>query len=92
MSDFYSVFNDFVKYVCSRFNEQKMESLFGYSTPDMNKGERKKDFPSETSVQFVQIIDPRKAQNLSILLRALNVTIDEVVECLQEGQLNRSPS
>ncbi|GAU39195.1 hypothetical protein TSUD_270390 [Trifolium subterraneum] len=32
-----------------------------------------------------KIIDPRKAQNLSILLRALNVTTVEVIDALNEG-------
>lgn len=65
-------------------NEEMMESLFGCT--NQNKNERKKDSPSlDTSVHYIQIIDPRKAQNLSILLRALNVTTAEVVDALTEG-------
>lgn len=61
-----------------------MQSLF--CCTNQNKNERKKDSPSvDTSVQYIQIIDPRKAQNLSILLRALNVTTDEVIDALKEG-------
>lgn len=62
-----------------------MESLFGYSAVETNKGDRKKGSVSEPSVQYIQIIDAKKAQNLSILLRALNVTTEEVVDAIQEG-------
>ena len=65
-----------------------MESLFGYAAVEANKGNRKKDLASEPSVQYIQIIDPRKAQNLSILLRALNVTTEEVVDAIQQGNLS----
>ncbi|KAK7263566.1 hypothetical protein RJT34_31158 [Clitoria ternatea] len=64
-------------------NEEMMESLFGCTNP--NKNERKKDSPAADTVQYIRIIDPRKAQNLSILLRALNVTTEEVVDALNEG-------
>ncbi|OIW09245.1 hypothetical protein TanjilG_26458 [Lupinus angustifolius] len=67
-----------------QFSEEKIESLFGFTTH--NKNERRKDSPSlEPSVQYIRIIDPRKAQNLSILLRALNVTTEEVVDAIKEG-------
>uniref|UniRef100_A0A7N0RJC8 Formin-like protein n=1 Tax=Kalanchoe fedtschenkoi TaxID=63787 RepID=A0A7N0RJC8_KALFE len=67
-------------------NEEMMESLFGYAPMDKNNVERKKDTPSFDNVpQYVEIIDTRKAQNLSILLRALNVTTEEVCDALQEG-------
>ncbi|KAE9616829.1 hypothetical protein Lal_00034627 [Lupinus albus] len=66
------------------FNEEKMESLFGCTNQIRN--ERKKDSPTvDTSVQYIQIIEPKKAQNLSILLRALNVTTAEVIDALKEG-------
>lgn len=61
-----------------------MESLFGCA--NQNKNDRRKDSPSvDTAVHYIQIIDPKKAQNLSILLRALNVTTEEVVDALNEG-------
>lgn len=34
-----------------------------------------------------RVLDPKKAQNIAILLRALNVTIEEVCEALLEGKL-----
>ena len=67
-----------------QFSEEKIESLFGFI--NQNRNERKKDSSSlEPSVQYIQIIDPKKAQNLSILLRALNVRTEEVVDALNEG-------
>lgn len=32
-----------------------------------------------------RVLDPKKSQNIAILLRALNVTIEEVCEALFEG-------
>lgn len=32
-----------------------------------------------------RVLDPKKSQNIAILLRALNVTIDEVCDALAEG-------
>ncbi|KAG2397284.1 Formin-like protein [Vigna angularis] len=64
-------------------NEEMMESLFGCA--NQNKNDRKRDSSLENSVQYIKLIDPRKAQNLSILLRALNVTTEEVVDALVEG-------
>lgn len=63
-----------------------IESLFGYNNMDKNKIDRKRELASlDPSIQHVQIIDSKKAQNLSILLRALNVTTEEVIDALQEG-------
>lgn len=60
-----------------------IESLFG---ANQNKNERRKDPASlEPAIQYIQVIDPRKAQNLSILLRALNVTTEEVLDALNQG-------
>lgn len=36
-------------------------------------------------IQENRVLDPKKSQNIAILLRALNVTIDEVCEALLEG-------
>lgn len=62
-----------------------METLFGYNDGNKNKTGQKSDSARDSPVQYIQIIDPRKAQNLSILLRALNVTTEEVVDAIKEG-------
>ncbi|XP_051135504.1 formin-like protein 3 [Andrographis paniculata] len=69
-----------------QFNEEMMETLFGYFAADMNKNEKKKDSPAfDNTPQYVQIIDPKKSQNLAILLKALNVTTEQVCDALKEG-------
>ncbi|GFP93780.1 formin-like protein 5, partial [Phtheirospermum japonicum] len=69
-----------------QFNEEMMESLFGYAPADKNKNDHKKDSSSyDSPPQFIQIIDPKKSQNLAILLKALNVTTEEVCDALNEG-------
>ncbi|XP_057985227.1 formin-like protein 3 isoform X2 [Hevea brasiliensis] len=67
-----------------QFNEEMIESLFGYNAAAKGKSDCKKN-SSAPSIQYIQIIDARKAQNLSILLRALNVTAEEVLDALRDG-------
>ncbi|KAK0602905.1 hypothetical protein LWI29_038127 [Acer saccharum] len=69
-----------------QFNEEMIETLFGYAATDKNKTERKKESSSlDQGPQYIQIIDSKKSQNLAIMLRALNVTIEEVCDALLEG-------
>ncbi|XP_052207360.1 formin-like protein 5 isoform X2 [Diospyros lotus] len=69
-----------------QFNEEMIETLFGYSAPEKNKNDPKKNSSSQDpSTQYIQLIDSKKAQNLAILLRALNVTTEEVCDALKEG-------
>ncbi|KAL2483625.1 Formin-like protein 5 [Forsythia ovata] len=68
-----------------------IETLFGYAPAVKNKNEGKKGSSFQDSLpQYVKIIDQKKSQNLSILLKALNVTTEEVSDALQEG--NELPS
>lgn len=63
-----------------------IETLFGYNAVDKNNGQRQKESSSQDpSPQYIQIIDRKKSQNLLILLRALNVTMEEVCDALYEG-------
>ncbi|XP_059301102.1 formin-like protein 5 isoform X1 [Lycium ferocissimum] len=69
-----------------QFDEDMIESLFGYAHADKDKNGQKKDSAfQDASKQYIQIIDQKKAQNLSILLKALNVTTEEVCDALKEG-------
>ncbi|XP_076889645.1 uncharacterized protein LOC143540483 [Bidens hawaiensis] len=72
-----------------QFNEEMIENLFGYSAHTEkkkgNNNNNKKSSSLDPSSNLVQIIDPKKAQNLSILLKALNVTTNEVCDALKEG-------
>lgn len=63
-----------------------IETLFGYSAGDKNKKGPKKESSSQDQFpQLIQIIEPKKAQNLAILLKALNVTREEVCDAILEG-------
>lgn len=65
-----------------------IESLFGYAHADKDKnGPKKNSTFQDAPNQYVQIIDQKKAQNLAILLKALNVTTEEVCDALKEGDL-----
>ncbi|KAL4336063.1 hypothetical protein GQ457_07G013830 [Hibiscus cannabinus] len=70
-----------------QFNEDLIQTLFGYSAADKKKNtdKGKESSAQEHAPHFVQLIDPKKAQNLAILLRALNVTAVDVCDALREG-------
>ncbi|KAL4278179.1 hypothetical protein GQ457_03G023490 [Hibiscus cannabinus] len=69
-----------------QFNEELIQTLFGYSgTVEKKNNGKKESSAQEHAPQFVQLIDPKKAQNLAILLRALNVTTVDVCDALLEG-------
>ncbi|KAL5653306.1 hypothetical protein ACJX0J_038764, partial [Zea mays] len=67
-------------------NEDMIEALFmNNSTPSALP----RDAGRKTTVppfrQEERVLDPKKAQNIAILLRALNVTRDEVSDALLDG-------
>lgn len=71
-----------------QFDEELIETLFGFAPVDKNNNEAKKWSPSssqDSPARYIQIIESKKAQNLSILLKALNVTTEEVCDALREG-------
>ena len=64
-----------------------MDSLFGYIPVDQGKDDLIKVSSSfDQTSQYIQIVDPKKSQNLAILLKALNVTTEEVYDALEEGK------
>ncbi|KAL6570719.1 hypothetical protein OROGR_000269 [Orobanche gracilis] len=77
-----------------QFSEEMIESLFGYA-PAASAGKNKNEVNESSSSQnvppqYIQLIDAKKSQNLAILLKALNVTTEEVCDALKEG--NELPS
>lgn len=66
-------------------NEEMIETLFMVNNSSLapNDNVRRQILPSLN--QENRVLDPKKSQNIAILLRALNVTIDEVCEALVEG-------
>ncbi|KAI3450150.1 hypothetical protein Pfo_006815 [Paulownia fortunei] len=74
---------------CSSFklNEEMMETLFVANTskPTPKEATRWQVLPLPGQDNGNRVLDPKKAQNIAILLRALNVTVEEVCEGLLEG-------
>ncbi|KAK1323492.1 Formin-like protein 8 [Acorus calamus] len=76
-----------------QLNEDMIETLFGCNSS--NQGEAAMAPPKEVvsrravfppfRQQENRVLDPKKAQNIAILLRALNVTREEVTEALLDG-------
>uniref|UniRef100_A0A1J3CNI2 Formin-like protein n=1 Tax=Noccaea caerulescens TaxID=107243 RepID=A0A1J3CNI2_NOCCA len=68
-------------------DEEMIETLFVAksldSKPNQSQTTPRCVLPSPK--QENRVLDPKKAQNIAILLRALNVTIEEVCEALLEG-------
>ncbi|KAK8541632.1 hypothetical protein V6N13_137769 [Hibiscus sabdariffa] len=68
-----------------KLNEEMIETLFVVNTPN--------SIPKQTTLRSVvpspnqenRVLDPKKAQNIAILLKALNVTVEEVSDALLEG-------
>lgn len=69
-----------------------METLFGCNSANSvpKEATRKSVLPPVEHEN--RVLDPKKSQNIAILLRALNVTRDEVSEALLDGMLFHSLS
>ncbi|XP_073153199.1 formin-like protein 1 [Henckelia pumila] len=70
-----------------KLNEEMIETLFVANTSKMNQKEitRWQVLPPPGQDNGNRVLDPKKSQNIAILLRALNVTVEEVCEGLSEG-------
>lgn len=64
-----------------------MVSLFGYVAAQNKKERAKVDSNLQSQTKLIQILDSKKSQNLAILLRALNVTTEQVCEAVKKGEL-----
>lgn len=62
-----------------------MESLFGCNSTTAEKKETTRRSVLPPVEKENRVLDPKKSQNIAILLRALNVTRDEVAEALMDG-------
>jgi len=73
---------DHLKSSSFQLDEEMIETLFMVNSSSLTP----KDNSRPTMLnQENRVLDPKKSQNIAILLRALNVTIDEVCEALLEG-------
>lgn len=68
-----------------RLNEEMIETLFVVNTPNPKPKDTTQRSVLAPPNQEDRVLDPKKSQNIAILLRALNVTIEEVCEALLEG-------
>lgn len=68
-----------------KLNEEMIESLFIVKTPNPIQKEMPRKPAQPSPGQENRVLDPKKAQNIAILLRALSVTMEEVCEALLEG-------
>ncbi|KAJ6849283.1 formin-like protein 3 [Iris pallida] len=68
-----------------QFNEEMIETLFGYRSDDKGKNENKKASSSHDPPQYIQLLEPKKSQNLAISLKAMSVKVDEFRDALIEG-------
>ncbi|GJY38030.1 formin-like protein 6 [Tanacetum coccineum] len=68
-----------------QLNEDVMESLFGCDSGGSGKKEDGRRAAAGPVVQENRVLDPKKSQNIAILLRALNVTQEEVSKALLDG-------
>lgn len=70
-----------------------METLFGFIPNNATIPKDQTRRPGwATSDHEIRVLDPKKSQNIAILLRALNVTMDEVSEALLDGMATLPPS
>lgn len=68
-----------------KLNEEMIETLFVVNTPNPKPQQATPRSVLPSPNQDNRVLDPKKAQNIAILLRALNVTVEEVCEALLEG-------
>ncbi|PIA25193.1 hypothetical protein AQUCO_12300024v1 [Aquilegia coerulea] len=68
-----------------QLNEEMIETLFVVNANNLNSKETNWRPVLPSPNQENRVLDPKKSQNIAILLRALNVTVGEVCEALLEG-------
>ncbi|KAJ0234338.1 Formin-like protein 6 [Hirschfeldia incana] len=68
-----------------RVNEDRMEHLFGCNSASSAPKEPVTRSVMPLAENENRVLDPKKSQNIAILLRALNVTREEVSEALLDG-------
>lgn len=66
-----------------RFDEEMIESLFGYNFQNSIKNDESK---SKTPSPSKHVLDPKRLQNITILSKALNATAEQVCDALMQGK------
>ncbi|KAF7805097.1 formin-like protein 11 [Senna tora] len=65
------------------FDEEMIESLFGYNLQNSMKNEETK---SKSPSPSKHVLEPKRLQNITILSKALNVTAEQLCEALIQGR------
>ncbi|KAL5062384.1 hypothetical protein RYX36_024121 [Vicia faba] len=68
-----------------KLNEEMIETLFVVNTPNPKPKDATPRSVLAPQYHEDRVLDPKKSQNIAILLRAVNVTVEEVCEALLEG-------
>ncbi|WVZ65562.1 hypothetical protein U9M48_014903 [Paspalum notatum var. saurae] len=68
-----------------RVNEEMIETLFVSNSTRRSPKSGVKGPNSSSCIQENKVLDPKKAQNIAIMLRALNATKEEVCKALLDG-------
>lgn len=68
-----------------KLNEEMIETLFVVNTPNPKPKDATPRSVLTPPSHEDRVLDPKKSQNIAILLRAVNVTVEEVCEALLEG-------
>ncbi|KAJ7943573.1 Formin-like protein [Quillaja saponaria] len=74
-----------------RFDGNLMEALFGYvatnrKSPPRNNNLKNPGNPSAAVSAQTSILDPKKSQNIAIVVKSLAISQSEIVDALNEGQ------
>lgn len=69
-------------------NEEMIETLFVRNATNATHRETNRRQVLPSSPREKRVLDPKKSQNIAILMRSLNVTKEEVCDALQEGQVS----
>ncbi|GMI75613.1 formin 8, FORMIN HOMOLOGUE 8 [Hibiscus trionum] len=74
-----------------RFDDELIETLFGYTTanrksPDRNNISSTSGSSGNTPTAQIFIVEPRKSQNSAIVLKSLGISRAEIIGALSEGQ------
>ncbi|XWS34883.1 hypothetical protein CRYUN_Cryun21dG0075500 [Craigia yunnanensis] len=74
-----------------RFDDDLMESLFGYAatnrkSPTSSSNSKNTSSTNTSSSSQIMVLDARKSQNIAIVLKSLALSRRELLEALNEGQ------
>ncbi|KAK9066017.1 hypothetical protein SSX86_015419 [Deinandra increscens subsp. villosa] len=79
---------DHLKSNSFKLNEEMIETLFPAKPPNARNSNEKSPIKCPPINHENQVLDPKRSQNISIALRALNATAEDVRDALVEGNVD----